>query len=91
MPERPMKEFACGLVRATIWENEHENQEQKYRTYSVRIERRYKDPEDNWQGTNGFRKSDLPAVELVARKAHEFLTLRERDPQNEPNGEDPEA
>ena len=84
---RPLKEFASGSVRATIWENERENGGQKFRTQTVRVERRYRDESGNWQGTNGFRKSDLPSVELVVRKAFEFLTVREREPHGEAVGD----
>ena len=31
-----------------------------------------------WQSTNSFRVQDLPRVELVARKAYEFLSLKEK-------------
>ena len=88
---KPLKEFASGSVRATIWENEREKDNQKFTTHTVRVERTYKDQNGEWQSTNGFRKSDLPNVELVVRKAFEFLTMREREPQDEVNGENPEA
>ncbi|KPL07045.1 hypothetical protein AMJ85_09755 [candidate division BRC1 bacterium SM23_51] len=79
---KPLKEFASGSVRATIWENEHQKNDQRFTTQTVRVERRYKDENGNWQGTNGFRKSDLLSVEVVVRKAFEFLTLREREPRD---------
>jgi hypothetical protein len=55
------------------------------------VERTYKDQDDNWQATNGFRQGDLPNIELVVRNAFEFLTIRERQPREEENGESPEA
>ena len=88
---KPLKEFASSSVRATIWENEREKDGQKFTTHTIRVERTYKDQDDNWQATNGFRQSDLPNVELVVRKAFEFLTMRERQPREEENGESPEA
>lgn len=88
---KPLKEFASGAVRATIWENEREKDNQKFTTHTIRVERTYKDQSGEWQSTNGFRQSDLPNVELVVRKAFEFLTMREREPQDEENPESPEA
>jgi len=88
---KPVKEFACNAVRATIWLNERGSGDEKFTTHTVRVERRYKDDNGEWQGTNGFWKSDLPSVELVVRKAFEFLTMRQRDPQSEGNGKGPEA
>ena len=88
---KPLKEFGSGSVRATIWENEREKDKQKFTTHTIRVERTYQDGNGEWQATNGFRKGDLPNVELVVRKAFEFLTMRERQPQDEVNGDSPEA
>jgi len=88
---KPLKEFAAGSVRATIWENSRERGKQQFTTHTVRVERTYKDLNDEWQSTNGFNTNDLPNLELVARKAFEFLSVREREPQDEENGKSPEA
>jgi hypothetical protein len=93
---KPLKEFAAGSVRATIWENERENGDETYTAFAVQVERTFKDQYDTWQATNRFRRRDLPDLELFVRKAHEFVALREREPQEEgqdesENGEDPEA
>ena len=84
---RPLKQFASGSVRATIWENERERGKQQFTTHTVRIERVYKDLNGEWQTTNGFNKNDLPNLELLVRKAFEFLSMREREPQDEENPE----
>jgi len=88
---RPLKEFASGSVRATLWENEREKDGQKFSTHTIRVERTYKDADGNWQATNGFRQADLPNLELLARKVFELLSMREREPQDEENRESPEA
>lgn len=88
---KPLKEFACGSVRATIWENLHGNGSQEFATQTIRVERRYRDENGEWQSTNGFRKNELPQVELVVRKAFEFLSMREREPQEADDGASPEA
>ncbi|MEM6823014.1 MAG: hypothetical protein AAF558_13875 [Verrucomicrobiota bacterium] len=35
----------------------------------------YKDADDTWQETTIFGRDDLPKVELVTRKAYEFIFL----------------
>ena len=80
---KPIKEFRAGSVRASIWENERENGDQKYTVHSVQVERRYKDKDGNWQSSTGFGKNDLPKLALVVQKAYEHLTMSERDPQEE--------
>jgi len=91
MSNKPLKEFASGQVRATIWENTRAKDSEQFTTHTIRVERTYKDDNDEWQSTNGFHQADLPSVELVVRKAFEFLTMREREPQDEANGYIPEA
>ena len=95
---KPDKVYTCGpCVRAAIWANPREIDGRKFTAYAIQVERRYKDEEGKWQGTNRFRQSDLPKLELVVRKAYEFIALREREPQEEgdreegENDEDPEA
>ncbi|HIE50319.1 MAG TPA: hypothetical protein EYP85_01050 [Armatimonadetes bacterium] len=80
---RPKHEFRAGLVQATIWENRAEREGEVVTYYRVEIKRSYQDQEGNWQDTHYFRPSDLPRVALVANKAYEYLTLRERRPEQE--------
>jgi len=80
---KPVKEFSAGSVRAAIWENERGSNGNAFISHTIRVERRYRDNEGEWQSTNGFHKGDLPNVELVVRKAFEFLSMQERDPQEE--------
>lgn len=88
MPQ-PLKRFVAGAVQASVWENEQKAKDgQEFLTKTVRVERRYKDDKSgDWKSTSGFRPSDLPRVELVARKAFEFLALTERQPSDEPDGD----
>ncbi len=55
------------------------------------VYQKYKDKDGNWQSTNGFWEKDLPNLELVTRKAFEYLTVKERDPQNGNSKSNPEA
>ncbi len=73
--KKPVQVFKAGGVRAAIWENTIERDGRSVPAYSVQIDRTYKDGEE-WKRTNRFRLSELPRVELVARKAFEFLSLK---------------
>ena len=81
--DKPKKEFRAGRVRATIWENEIEKDGQIRQMDSVRVEGTYRDGEGNWHASSSFLRGDLPKLELVVRKAYEYLALRERDPAEE--------
>ena len=79
-----MKEFRAGSVRASIWQDEIAGKdEEAFSVFSVRIEKRYKDATGNWQSTTRFKRGDLADLELVAFKAREFISLNEREPQEE--------
>ena len=71
----PLKKFRAGGVTATIWENKTQKDGKDITYNTVNIERSYKDKDDKWQTTNSMRVTDLPKVELVTRKAFEFLAL----------------
>lgn len=71
---QPLKKFSVGSVSATIWENE--GREGK-NFFSVKLEKSYKDKNDEWKNSNTFSVSDLPKVRLVIDKAYEFVSMKE--------------
>ena len=77
--QRPLKVFKAGGIRAAIWQNTIPDSEVV--TYSVQIDRTYKH-EEQFRTTSHFKVPDLPRVELVAREAFAWLSLRreEEDP-----------
>ena len=77
---KPVEKIRAGNVTATIWKNTNKSKDGKeYDFYSVSIERNFKNDKDEWKSTNSFMKNDLPKVELVTRKAFEFLALSDAD------------
>lgn len=79
--KKPIKVFKVGGVRAAIWENTVQRDGRSIPTYSIQIDRTYKQ-DDNFKRTSQFNVNDLPKVRLVEEKAYEFLSLKE-DGQNE--------
>ncbi|MDP7179713.1 MAG: hypothetical protein QF824_00385 [Candidatus Woesearchaeota archaeon] len=74
----PEKKFSTGAICATIWKNNgttKTGEPSEFRT--IKIERRYKDKEDNWQSTNSLRVGDLPKAALVLNKAYEHIVLKQ--------------
>ena len=65
-----------GILNASIWENEIEQDRKRYTTYSVTIERRYRDGEE-WKSSKSFRANELLQVAYLANQAYErALQLR---------------
>jgi len=49
-----------------VWENHHE----KGTSYSVTVNRRYRDKDENWQTTTSFGRDDLLILAKVIDLAH---------------------
>jgi len=77
----PEKKFSTGAICATIWRNNGKNHKTgepvEFRT--IKLDRRYKDKDGNWQSTGSLRLNDLPKASLVLQKAYEYLVLRGQD------------
>ena len=83
-PARPIKAFHAGTIRASIWRNEVEQDGRTVVRHSIRIDKDYFDAQRReWQRSECLFVNDLPRVRLVAEKAFEFITLREREPDAE--------
>jgi hypothetical protein len=83
----PKKRFKSGGVSALIWENEQIANDGTFTVESVTFSRRYKKNDGQWDSTSSFRKNDLPKLEVVCRKAYEFLNTKET--KQEPEVENP--
>lgn len=76
----PMKEFRAGTIVAAIWAESAPSNGRASSSYSVRIQKRYRDDRDGqWKTTSYLRPEELPKLALVVSRAYEFLTLRETD------------
>ncbi len=82
-PQRPTTSIRAGGVKASIWENKTKDGNVYY---SVSLTRSYKDADDKWQETNSYYRDDLPKVELVMRKAFEFIHLEVERQNGKSNG-----
>lgn len=75
---RPIKTVRAGNVRAAIWAN-YGDDDRVY--HSVSVTRSYRDG-DTWKDSTVFGRDDLPKVELVTRKAFEFISLNAEKARN---------
>ena len=73
---KPVKKFSAGAIQVAVWENEGKEGTQ---FYSVSMDRRYKDKNDEWKSTSSLKAADLPKAVLALNKAYEYLTLKDDD------------
>ena len=72
----PVKKFKAGGVEASIWENEFVGRNGDAGVaHSVKLERRYKDKNGEWQGTGSLKEADIPKAVLALNKAYEWIVL----------------
>lgn len=77
---------SSGPVRGSVFLNPTE----RGQMYSVNIARNYQDKDGNWHSTNSFNSRDLPHVEAVARRAHDYCELnRGKEIYHEPEPDKP--
>ncbi|MBE0536766.1 MAG: hypothetical protein IH624_13950 [Phycisphaerae bacterium] len=75
---KPIKSFRSGNIEASIWKDEQRQQGGNSRTrYSVRIHKQFKNKRDQYETTDYFWPDELPRLCLVAKKAYEFIALKE--------------
>ena len=76
--QRPVAEFRSRNIQASIWKSEIEKDGRAVPRYSVRIEKRYRKDNGSYETTNCFFPEELPRLQLLAQKAFEYTTLKER-------------
>ncbi|MEZ6136062.1 MAG: hypothetical protein R3C53_14270 [Pirellulaceae bacterium] len=65
-----------AFINASVWENEVDQDGQKYKTYSVSIEKRYQ-KDGTWNTASAFNANELLVVAYIANKTYELaLQLR---------------
>lgn len=75
--EKPVKDFRCGNIQASVWKNEVEKNGQTVVRHSVRIQKQFRKDDGDYQDTNYYFRDDLPKLILVAQKSFEFISLTE--------------
>jgi len=80
---KPEKEFRIDGVSASVWPRTVNGSSGTFITYSVKVERAYRDKDGQWQHSNNFPVEDLPKVETVAREAYKYVSLKHREPDRE--------
>ena len=74
---KPVKKIKVGAIDAAVWKNtiKQAKTDAEIVSLSVTMERRYKDQDGEWQGTNSYRINDIPKAVLALQKAYEFIAM----------------
>jgi hypothetical protein len=77
---KPVQAFRMRGISASVFANEVTTDDGRELTrYDVSVQRRYRDG-DEFKTTTSFRRDDLPILQLLARRAWEFIVDEEAAP-----------
>ena len=83
---KPEIVFKVGAVRAVIFRNTIQKNDQEIQLPKVVLEVRYKDKTGQWKGTNTLSINDIPKAILALQKAFEYL-MEHKEPEQAENPE----
>ena len=90
---KPVKKIRVGAIDAAVWKNtiKQAKTDAEIVVFSVSVERRYKNQDGEWTGTNSYRINDIPKAVLALQKAYEFIAMEAGHLDGEPAAEDGDA
>ena len=77
--QKPIKNFRAGKIQASIWKNEKDRDGKTILQHSVHIQKQFRNDDGDYQDTDYFFPNELPELELVTRKAYEYIKLKESE------------
>jgi hypothetical protein len=81
---RPAKHYRFGSVRVTLWKDARTGPSgQSFDSWSVTIDRAYKDAKGAWQNTGSLRENDLPKAMAALQKAYAYIMEKGGDDEGE--------
>ena len=77
---KPSEKFSTGAISVAVWENTRKDEGgEESVSYSIKLERSYKDEKGDWQRTQTLRLNDLPKAQLLLGKAFESIVMSDKD------------
>jgi len=85
-PQPPVTTYRMGAVSGAVWANLREEEDgQSVVRHSVKIKRRYRDPQTGeYRDSDYFFPDDLPYVWLIAKDAFRFVKAQESGEDDSP-------
>jgi hypothetical protein len=70
---KPEKVFRLRGISVSVFANTTTVEKRKVTFRKVSLQRSYRDESGEWQTTTGFGRDDLPTVQLLLKRAWEFI------------------
>ena len=73
----PEKHFKYGGVRVSVWgENRSGRDGSNFKSWSVKLDRAYKDAGGEWKNTYSLKESDLPKAIAALQEAFKYIVQK---------------
>ena len=69
----PVHKERAGAIEVSVWENEKEGKNGKFKTHNVTFSRGYKDKAGEWQNTQSLNVGDVPKLMVCLQKSYEWI------------------
>src|SRR3989344_4495867 len=76
----PEQKFVAGGINAIVWKNKAERNGKEEEYHTINIEKRWKDKNGTWKGSNSFWVYELPKLQIVVGQAYEWCTIKRKEP-----------
>ncbi len=73
----PCLKLEAFPLKAAAWENEHEHNGKKFKSYSVKLVKVYKDDRGQWQETQSLNDRDLLAASALLLEVWRTIAIKE--------------
>lgn len=79
MTTTPVHKVRAGNIQVDVWENEAEKNGQKFKAYSSKVTKSYKDKDGNWKTTDSLQTAEMPKVIELLREAYVWIISKSKD------------
>jgi hypothetical protein len=70
---KPAAHFKVKGIRVSLWRESRKGPTGTFASWSITMDRSYKDAQGQWQHTSSLKEHDLPKAILALQKAYEYL------------------
>ena len=77
--EPPVHKVRAGSLEVSVWENEKEGKNGKFKTHNTTFSRGYKDAKGEWQSSTSLNTGDIPKLRELLRQAYSWIISQKKE------------
>ena len=81
----PVKTFRAGVVSAAVWRHTEAGRDgREMASWSVTLDKRYRDKEGIWKSSRSLNVNDIPKAVVALENAYSYVVCEAKDDDNTP-------